>query len=46
MVAARIAVPFLQEVELGKRPKLPKIIKRLSLKANWSAAEDSMLVFP
>jgi hypothetical protein len=31
MVAARIAVPFLQEVELGKRPKLPKSIKRQSL---------------
>ena len=31
MVAARMAVPFLQEVELGKRPKLPKSIKRLSL---------------
>jgi hypothetical protein len=27
----RIAVPFLQEVELGKRPKLPKSIKRQSL---------------
>src|ERR1700730_1219707 len=32
MAAARMAVPFLQEVELGKRPKLPKSIKRLSLK--------------
>ena len=31
MVAARMAVPFLQEVELGKRPKLPKSIKRQSL---------------
>ena len=31
MVAARMAVPFLQEVELGKKPKLPKSIKRLSL---------------
>ena len=31
MVAARMAVPFLQEVELGKMPKLPKSIKRLSL---------------
>src|ERR1700732_1378927 len=31
MVAARIAVPFLQEVELGKRPKLPKSTKRQSL---------------
>ena len=31
MVAARMAVPFLQEVELGKRPKLPKSTKRQSL---------------
>jgi hypothetical protein len=31
MVAARMVVPFLQEVELGKKPKLPKSIKRLSL---------------
>jgi hypothetical protein len=33
MVAARMAVPFLQEVELGKSksPKLPKSIKRQSL---------------
>jgi hypothetical protein len=31
MVTARMAVPFLQEVELGKRPKLPKSIKRQSL---------------
>jgi hypothetical protein len=29
MVAARMAVPFLQEVELSKMPKLPKSIKRL-----------------
>lgn len=33
MVAARMAVSFLQEVELGKSksPKLPKSIKRQSL---------------
>jgi len=31
MIAARMAVPFLQQVEPGERPKLPKSIKRLSL---------------
>lgn len=31
MVAARIAMPFLQEVELGKLPVLPKSVARLSL---------------
>jgi hypothetical protein len=31
MIAARMAVPFLQEVEPGERPKLPKSIKWLSL---------------
>ena len=30
-LACAPAVPFLQEVELGKRPKLPKSIKRQSL---------------
>jgi len=28
---SRFAVPFLQQVEPGERPKLPKSIKRLSL---------------
>jgi hypothetical protein len=43
MVAARMAVPFLQEVELGKTPKLPKSIKRLSLNemaALWPGKPD------
>ena len=31
MIPARMAVPFLQEVEPGERPKLPKSIKWLSL---------------
>src|ERR1700730_8823398 len=31
MIAARMAVPFLQQVEPGERPKLPKSIKRLAL---------------
>ena len=31
MVAARMAVPFLQEVELGHAPKLPPSVTRLSL---------------
>jgi len=28
MVAGRMAIPFLQEAESGKLPKLPKDIKR------------------
>ncbi len=31
LVAARMAIPFLQRSELGQPPDLPKIIKRLSL---------------
>jgi hypothetical protein len=31
LIAARMAIPFLQRSELGQLPDLPKIIKRLSL---------------
>jgi len=31
MVAAKIAMPFLQEVELRHLPELPKCVKKLSL---------------
>jgi hypothetical protein len=40
MVAARMAVPFLQEVELGKRPKLPKSIKPMRWRLLWLGKPD------
>ncbi|MBI2254731.1 MAG: hypothetical protein HYU58_08945 [Proteobacteria bacterium] len=42
MHAARIAISFLQEIELGHLPKLPKAMKRLSLNewANVDLAPD------
>lgn len=40
MIAARIAMPFLQEVNIGKLPVLPKPVARLSLNGMCSLVLD------